>query len=315
MKLFRGLKTAPVIAKGTVATIGNFDGVHRGHQALLTQLLIEAKARKLPVVLILFEPQPNEFFYQEDSPVRLSSLRDKITLVSNYQVDYVFCLKFDEKLATMAAAAFARHFFSLLEVKYLLVGEDFRFGFQRRGNIDLLKSIGQENHCHVESFPDFYLEGERVSSTNIRRALKENDFDRASKLLGRPFSLCGRVIRGEGRGRKWGIPTANLSLFQPTLPIGGVFCVEVFCQERDLTFYGVANIGTRPTVNGLKNRLEVHLLDCNENLYGKILQVFFLKKLREEIKFKSIEELIDQINHDICAAKCFFSQELIGFQV
>lgn len=311
MKLFRGLETVPAIfaENGTVATIGNFDGVHKGHQALLAQLRTQAKAYQLPLVVFLFEPQPSEFFYGQNAPVRLSSLREKLALLSSCQVDFVFCLKFNEKLAKLSAPAFAKkYFFTSLQVKYLLVGEDFRFGFQRTGNIELLQAIGVEKNCKVEVFPDFYINDERVSSTRVRQALAQGDFKLVSTLLGRNFSLCGPVIRGEGRGRQWGIPTANLNLLRPSLPLSGVFCVEVFVKGTK--FFGAANIGTRPTVNGMKSRLEVHLLDCNQDLYGEMLEVIFLKKLREEVKFYSVEDLINQIKQDIFSTRAFFSKEI-----
>ncbi len=260
---------------------------------------------RLPLVVLLFEPQPGEYFYRQQAPARLSSLREKLDVLKQCQVDYVYCLKFNKELALMPADKFAEdYFFSLLQVKYLLVGSDFRFGRQRLGDTQFLKRTGQEFGCVVEAFPDFSLDNERVSSTKIRQALAEANLTRASLLLGRSFSLCGRVIKGDGRGRQWGIPTANLSLHRLTLPLQGVFCVQV--KKENEWLKGVANIGSRPTVDGTKNVLEVHLLNVDEDLYGKLLQVFFLHKLRDEIKFSSIEALKKQINEDVTAAKFYF---------
>ncbi|KTC84127.1 bifunctional riboflavin kinase/FAD synthetase [Legionella brunensis] len=305
MKLLRGLDNISCFSQGTVATIGNFDGVHRGHQALLTKLLTHANRLQLPSVVLLFEPQPGEFFHKQQSPARLSSLREKLEVFKHYNIDYVCCLKFNKELALMAAEDFARHyFFSLLQIKYLLVGEDFRFGQQRKGDVHLIREMGKEQDCCVETFPDVALESERISSTKIREALAKGDLNRASILLGRTFTLCGRVIRGDGRGRQWGIPTANLSMHRLSLPLKGVFCVQI--ERNGLWFTGVANLGSRPTVDGTKNVLEIHLFDFDENLYGEMLQVFFLHKLRDEIKFSSIDALIKQIHDDVNAAKAYF---------
>lgn len=306
MKLLHGLNSIPFFANGTVATIGNFDGVHLGHQALLAQLRRQADRAQLPMVLLLFEPQPGEYFLGQQAPARLSSLREKLQVLKKCNVDYVYCLKFNKRLALMPADVFAQHyFFSLLQVKYLLVGEDFRFGRQRMGDISLLKGMGEKAGCVIQPFPDFSLENVRVSSTKIRDALAKGELERASVLLGRTFSLCGRVIKGDGRGKQWGIPTANLSMHRLSLPLKGVFCVQVW-RERGGWVQGVANLGRRPTVDGTKNVLEIHLFDFDQNLYGEMLQVFFLHKLRDEIKFSSVDALITQIHDDVVAARTQF---------
>ena len=192
----------------------------------------------------------------------------------------------------MSAQAFAQHyFFSLRQVKYLLIGRDFRFGHERQGDATLLQELGQSADCSVQTFPDFTLGEERVSSTKIRDALLQGQLEQAAVLLGRTFSLCGRVIKGDGRGKQWGIPTANLGMHRLTLPLKGVFCVQVRRGSGEL-LQGVANIGSRPTVDGAKNILEIHLFDFSESLYGEMLQVFFLYKLRDEIKFSSVDALI-----------------------
>ncbi|WED43851.1 bifunctional riboflavin kinase/FAD synthetase [Legionella cardiaca] len=305
MKLLRGLENIPDFSQGTVATIGNFDGVHRGHQALLKKLRIQADKMRLPLVVLLFEPQPGEFFYRQQAPARLTSLREKIDVLKRCNVDYVCCLKFNKELALMTAQDFARHyFFSLLQIKYLLVGEDFRFGQQRKGDVHLIREIGKDIDCLVETFPDVSLDSQRVSSTKVREALAKGDLVQASRLLGRTYSLCGRVTKGDGRGRQWGIPTANLSMHKLSLPLRGVFCVQI--KRKDVWLSGVANLGSRPTVDGTKNILEVHLFDFDENLYGEMLQVFFLHKLRDEIKFSSVDALIKQIHDDVDMAKARF---------
>ncbi|MBA2651959.1 MAG: bifunctional riboflavin kinase/FAD synthetase [Tatlockia sp.] len=306
MKLLRGLTNFPVFVNGSVATIGNFDGVHLGHQALLKNLRAEADRLQLPVVVLLFEPQPAEYFRPEQAPARLTSLREKLAVLKSSRVDFVYCLKFDEALALMSAQDFAQeYFFSLLNCKYLLLGQDFRFGQGRLGDVNLLQELGLSHGCRVRSFADFSIKDNRVSSTKIRTALEQGALEEATDLLGRTFSLCGRVIKGDGRGRQWGIPTANLAMHRLKLPIHGVFCVQVHSIEGRF-INGVANLGSRPTVDGTKNTLEIHLFDFDENLYGEMLQGFFLHKLRDEVKFSSVDALIAQIHDDIAAAKSEF---------
>lgn len=308
MKLLHGFQQIAELGLGTVATIGNFDGVHRGHQALLAALRLQASRMQLPMLVMLFEPQPSEYFHNQDAPARLSSLREKVHMLRQCGADYVWCLKFDEYLASMPAVEFAERFiFSLLQAKYLLIGEDFRFGRGRVGDVTLLNELGSKQSCVVQKFSDFFIDIQRVSSTKIRHALEEGKLDYAAKLLGRPYSMCGRVVRGAGRGQQWGIPTANLSMHHKTLPLKGVFCVRVKREGKPL-LSGVANIGCRPTIDGTKNSLEIHLFDMDESLYGEMLQVYFLHKLRDEIKFSSVDDLIAQIHNDIAAAKAYYAQ-------
>lgn len=305
MKLLRGTQHLPDFDKGVIATIGNFDGVHLGHQHLLHTLKVKADTLGFPLVVILFEPQPMEYFQKDNAPARLSSLREKLEILKSCQVDYVYCIKFDEQMAETEANDFACNLlFKDLKVKYLLVGEDFRFGKNRKGTIDLLISLGQQYGCEVHILANFLIENERISSTKIRMALQHGHLDLAAKYLGRTYSLCGRVIKGDGRGRQWGIPTANLSLHRVSLPLSGVFVVQVKVASQIVQ--GVANLGSRPTVDGMKKTLEVHLFDFHDSIYGELIQVFFLHKLRDEVKFISIESLIAQIRNDIAAGKAFF---------
>lgn len=303
MKLLRELERVSYFAKGVVATIGNFDGVHLGHQALLSVLRVKADQLNLPLVLLLFEPQPGEYFCGQQAPARLTSLREKLSVFKQCKVDYVCCLRFNEAMALMPAKEFASHyFFSLLQAKYLLIGEDFRFGQARKGDIHLLNEMARKAGCIVDVFSNFSIDNQRVSSTKIRDALAQGQLRQAETLLGRSFSLCGRVVKGDGRGRQWGIPTANLGMHRLTLPLKGVYSVKVHRANGEYLF-GVANIGSRPTIDGTKNILEIHLFDFDGNLYGEMLQVFFLHKLRDEVKFSSIDALISQIHADISAAR------------
>ncbi|MCW8400198.1 bifunctional riboflavin kinase/FAD synthetase [Legionella sp. PATHC038] len=304
MKLLRGIQHFSAFDKGVVATIGNFDGVHLGHQNLLKTLRNKANHLKLPLVLILFEPQPREYFQQEKAPARLSSLREKLDVLRSCQIDYVYCIKFDNALAQTTATDFVRtYLFSILNVKHLLIGEDFRFGKNREGDVSLLMKLGAEQACDVSIYSNFCINEDRISSTRIRMALQHGDMNTAAKYLGRLYSICGRVLHGDGRGRQWGIPTANLALHRTALPLQGVFVVQVRIASKIV--YGVANVGRRPTVDGSKNILEVHLFDFEQSIYGELLQVFFLHKLRDEVKFTSVDALIAQIYDDIAAAKEF----------
>lgn len=309
MKLLRGTQYLRCFDQGVVATIGNFDGVHLGHQALLTRLKIKAKQLALPLVVILFEPQPLEYFQKETSPARLSSLREKLDVLRKCQVDFVYCISFDDLMAQTEAVEFANQYlFHRLRVKYLLVGQDFRFGRNRSGDIELLKNLGQKTGCEVHQFSDFTVENEKISSTKIRTALYNGNLLLAAACLGRTYSLCGRVLHGDGRGRQWGIPTANLSFCRIKLPLHGVYVVKAKVACRNI--YGVANLGVRPTIHGVKNTVEVHLFDFNDMIYGEWMQVFFLHKLRDEVKFVSIDALIAQIQKDIAAARAFISIHL-----
>lgn len=304
MKLLRGIKSFFAFDKGVVATIGNFDGVHLGHQNLIKTLRDKANHLNLPLVLILFEPQPREYFQQDKAPARLSSLREKLEILRFFQIDYVYLFKFDELLAQTSATKFARtYLFSRLNVKHLCVGQDFRFGKNREGDINLLQEISPEYGCDVTIYDDFCLNGDRVSSTKVRRALQQGNLNNAANYLGRAYSICGRVLHGDGRGRQWGIPTANLALRRCSLPLHGVFVVQVRFDEK--LIFGVANIGCRPTVDGSRVFLEVHLFNFNQSIYGELLQVFFLHKLRDEVKFTSVDALITQITNDIASARVF----------
>lgn len=305
MKLLRGKQSFFNFEQGSVATIGNFDGVHLGHQTLINSLKAKARSLNLPLVVIIFEPQPREYFQHEQAPARLSSMREKLSMLQRCAVDYVYCIHFNQEVAQTSATDFVQDIiFSQLHARYLLVGEDFHFGKNRAGDTQLLKTLGAENGCEVAVQTDFLQGQEKVSSSKIRQALEQGDFALAAEFLGRPYSICGRVLPGDGRGRQWGIPTANLSLHRMALPLHGVFVVQV--QKGDQTLYGVANCGNRPTVDGTKNILEVHLFDFNQSIYGELLQVNFLHKLRGEVKFTTVDNLIAQIHNDIAAAKAYF---------
>ncbi|MDF1678199.1 MAG: bifunctional riboflavin kinase/FAD synthetase [Legionellaceae bacterium] len=315
MRLLRGIQGATVLKTDTVATIGNFDGVHGGHRALLQALKTIGQQKKLPTLVVLFEPQPHEYFRGTSASARLTNFKEKWRILSQFNIDYVCCLPFNTRLSRMSADDFARQLiFSSLRVNTLLMGEDFRFGAGRLGDLSLLKHISKEMGATLQVYSDFVFQGARISSTRIRQSLKAGKLNDAAKLLGRPYSMYGRVVMGAQLGRTFGVPTANINPQRLILPMTGVFCVKVK-RSNGLTYEGVANLGRRPTVDGLTNRLEVHLFDFEGSLYHEHLEVFFLHQLRGEVKFPSLEALIAQIKADIVEARALFPRLVDAFPV
>ncbi len=304
MRLIRNGYNLKYAKRGCVATIGNFDGVHLGHRAVLQRLKAQGAALGLPTTVIIFEPQPLEFFQQATAPPRLMRLREKLTALAQEQIDQVLLLRFDSTLAAMRARPFIQQLLvDGLGVRFLLIGDDFRFGDQREGDFKLLTAMGREHNFVVANLAGIRLGQERISSTRVREALARGDLEQARHLLGRPYTMSGRVVYGDQRGRTIGFPTANLWLHRRVSPLHGVFAVRVHGVD-DQPWPGVANIGTRPTVGGdAKERLEVHLFDCQRTLYGKKLEVEMLLKLRDEQHFVSFEALKEQIVRDAQAAR------------
>ena len=306
-RIIRGLHNLPDPQCACVATIGNFDGVHLGHQAVLSQLAMKADMLGLPAVVITFEPQPYEYFVPDKAPARLSRLREKVEALRAYSIQKLCVLRFDKKLANMPAAEFVqRLLIDGLQVSYLVVGDDFRFGKNRQGDFALLQQAGRQHGFQVVNMHTFAIDHMRVSSTRIRKALRDGDLGMAEKLLGRPYRMSGRVAHGDKRGRQMGFPTANIHLHRQTVPLSGVYAVQLFGIEGE-PINGVANIGVRPTIGGGKALLEVHLLDFKRDIYGAHVQVVFLQKLREEHKFADLQALITQIQTDIAAARQYFA--------
>ncbi|BBB14826.1 bifunctional flavokinase/ FAD synthetase [Candidatus Rickettsiella viridis] len=290
----------------SILTIGNFDGVHQGHKVIIRALQQQAKLLHLPSCVMLFEPHPQEFFLQEKASARLMRLREKIKILKDLSVDRIVCLRFNKHLAGMSAETFVKEILvAKLGVRSLIVGDDFRFGKGRQGDFASLKKLGRQYGFEVHATPTVLFEGERIGSSRVRNALKEGDFSLAKQLLTRPFTLSGRVIQGDQRGRLLGFATANIALHRLVLPVSGVFMVRVH-GLGEKPFNAVANCGRRPTVNGLKDLLEIHLLDFNTDIYGVCLEIEFLKKIREEKKFSSLEELKQQIEADVKWAKEVF---------
>lgn len=317
MEIIRGYRNLTDVRRGCVAAIGNFDGIHLGHQAVLGQLAELAAVYGLPAVVITFEPHPHEFFSRGSARPRLTCFREKMIALRRFAVDRVMCLRFDAKLASMDATEFVEDVLVHgLGVRSLVVGNDFRFGRDRKGDGALLQDLGRQHGFQLVGMQNFDIDGQRVSSTRIRAALASGDLRGAERLLGRRYRMSGRIIHGDRRGRAIGFPTANVHRHRPiggnragldSSPLRGVFAVEVFGLEQ-VPYRGVANVGVRPTVGGeTRCLLEVHLLDFDGDIYGRHVQVQFLARLRDEQRFESLEALRTQITRDVQKAREIFA--------
>ncbi len=308
MRLIRGLSHIEPFQDGCVLTIGNFDGLHLGHQAVIDKLAQQGKELELPVVVMTFEPQPLEYFLGDNAPSRLTRLREKVIQLNKLPVDEVVVLGFNRNFADYDAEFFIEELLlKRLNVKYLVVGDDFHFGKARRGNFAMLQEKGKQHGFIVEDTNSYQLKGLRVSSTLIRDALGAGDLALAKQMLGRSYSVCGRVAHGDKRGRTIGFPTANIEMFRKNTPISGVFAVTMTCINGG-EIQGVANVGTRPTVDGSsKVVLETHLFNFNQQIYGHYVEVHFKHKIRDEVRFESLEALKNQISKDIEIAQQFFN--------
>ena len=306
MELIRGHHNLRPRHRGCVATIGNFDGVHLGHQMVLGQVAIKAAELGLPSQVITFEPLPLEYFAGKNAPARLTRFREKVQALQRFSVDRLLCLRFNRALAMLSAERFITQILVQgLGIRYLVVGDDFRFGKERRGDFAMLQEAGRTHGYTTVNIPTFEIDGQRVSSTRVRQALEAGRMADAEKLLGRPYRMSGRVAHGEHRGRILGFPTANIRLEHEVCPVQGVFAVEVYGLETE-PLPGVANVGYRPTVDGVENRLEVHLLDFGQDIYGRHVHVDFVHKMRDEVRFQSLDQLKGQIKADVDSALRYF---------
>jgi riboflavin kinase/FMN adenylyltransferase len=301
---FRSLGTPHAV------TIGNFDGLHLGHQAMLARLQEVARARGLPTCVLSFEPHPREFFAPDQAPARLSSLREKAETLKRLGIDHLHVLRFDRAFSALSAEAFIEQVLGhTLQARYVLVGDDFHYGAKRAGDFALLKQAGQSLGFDAEALPTVEVAAERASSTAVRQALAEGDLAHAAVLLGRPYSISGRVVHGDKLGRDIGFPTANIQLKHNRPPLMGIFAVEL-CGLNGAPLPGVASLGKRPTVKRAEAVpvLEVHLFDFDADIYGRRVRVDFLHKLRDEEKFPDLDTLVAQIKRDVENAKHFLAQ-------
>lgn len=306
MLIFRALQSPD--HQPVALTIGNFDGVHLGHRALLIRLLAAAKVRGLPSAVVIFEPHPREFFTPDQAPARLTSLREKLELLAELGVDRVHICRFNQQFAQMTAANFIDALHKNLAVKYALIGDDFRFGSGRSGDFAMMEKIAGQQGFTVEAMHSELIDGVRVSSTAVRAALASGNLRSATKYLGRPYSISGRVVHGEKLGREIGFPTANLQMKHNRPPLTGIFVVRVSGEDIPV-LQGAASLGVRPTVhkNG-RAVLEIHLLDFKQDIYGRHLHVEFLHKLRNEEKYPDLKSLTQQIALDVENTRKWFKE-------
>ena len=305
--LIRSLHHIPSNAKGGVVTIGNFDGVHLGHQRLIGHVIEQAKARGVPSVVVTFEPHPFEYFNQENLTIpRITRLREKFMAMSRCGVDYVLIIPFNHDVAGISASDFVRKvLFGQLQPVHIMIGDDFRFGHKRQGDFELLSKMGRELGFSVDAMPSVLVDGVRVSSTLVRAALMAGDLALAAKLLGRPYWMSGRIRPGDQLGRQLGFPTANIHLHRRLTPVKGVYSVLMHgLSAKPLP--GAANVGTRPTVDGTRTLLEIHLLDFDQDIYGRYIEVEFCEKLRDEVYYPNLDLLKEQIAKDVEATKHYF---------
>jgi riboflavin kinase / FMN adenylyltransferase len=304
MQLIRGLHNLRSEHRGCVATIGNFDGVHLGHQSVFRHLMEKGEEFRLTTTVVTFEPQPREFFQVDTAPARLTRLREKLQAIQEVGIERVVVLEFNKRLAAMPAEHFVEELLvEGLGTRFLSVGDDFRFGSGRQGDYTLLQRMGKVHGFDVENMNTYQLDADRVSSTRIRELLTQGDFDAANQYLGRPYRICGRIGHGHKRGRSIGFPTLNLNLHRRVSPLQGVYAVRVEGLESE-PVPGVANIGVRPTVEGdPRYLLEVHLFEFDRSVYGEHVSVEFVCKLRDEQRFENFEALRSQILLDADAAR------------
>jgi riboflavin kinase/FMN adenylyltransferase len=295
-------------------TIGNFDGLHLGHQAMLTRLLDVARARDLPSCVLSFEPHPREFFAPAQAPARLSSLREKAEMLRSRGIDRLHVFRFNRAFSSLSADQFIEQVLvRTLQARYVLVGDDFRFGAKRAGDFALLERAGRQFGFDAEFLPTVEVAGERSSSTAVRAALAAGELEHAARLLGRPYSISGRVVHGDKLGRDIGFPTANIQLKHNRPPLLGIFAVELYGLNGQ-PLPGVASLGVRPTVKGADAApvLEVHLFDFNADIYNRRVRVDFLHKLRDEEKYPDLPSLVAQIGRDVDNAKRFLAQRRVA---
>ena len=308
MQIIRGLHNCQKQHQNGVITIGNFDGLHLGHQKMFEQLHAEKTRLCTHSCLMTFEPLPREFFAMgKTTASRLMNRGEKIRILADFEPsirpDYLLFLNFNQALANMSAAEFIKNILiDKLKIKSVIVGDDFRFGCDRKGDFNLLKKYGRNHQFSVLNIESHCIENQRVSSSLIRDALANDQLSKTDKMLGRAYTICGHVNHGDKRGRTMGFPTANIHLRRAETPLHGVYSVTMHSQKHG-DIAGIANLGRRPTVNGKRVQLEVHLFDFDESLYGELVCISFQHKIRNEIKFESFDELKQQINTDCELAK------------
>ncbi len=307
MEFIHGLHNLRAEHRGCALTIGNYDGVHLGHQVMLERLHAQASRLAVPATVLTFEPSPREFFDRDGAPARLTRLREKLALLAQYGVDRCIVLRFDSTLQMLSAAAFLDLLEERLGARGVTVGHDFRFARHGEADVAVLRAAGPARGFEVEVLEPVHMEGERVSSTLVRAALAAGDMDRAQHFLGRRYAMCGRVVAGDRLGRKLGFATANIRLARRVSPVRGIYAVRVL-GAGPLPLNAVASVGTRPTVAaGLERLLEVHVFDFEADLYGRRLEVQFVAFLRDELRFDTLDAMVAQMRLDAAQARKMLS--------
>lgn len=304
MQLIRGLPPAGSLQGGQALTVGTYDGLHLGHQALLQRLRGHAERLGVGTLMVTFEPMPREYLTPENPPARLTSLRERWRCLEHMPLDRLCILRFGAATRSLSAEQFAVLLYERLNPAVVVVGHDFRFGKNGRGTAETLLAAGEQLGFAVEIVEPVTFEGDRLSSSAVREALAAGNLARAARLLGRPYTMTGRVVRGEQLGRKLGFPTANVRFPHRRLPVAGIFAVRIRIRGgADAPLAGVASIGTRPTVGGTEPWLEVHLFDFVGDLYGREIAVECVQFLRPELKFGSLDAMVAQIHQDVAQAR------------
>lgn len=303
MEFVRGLHNVRAQHHGCVLTIGAFDGVHRGHQEMIRQLRACAAGKNLPATVLAFEPTPREFFAKGTPPARLTRFRERFDALRACGVERFICLRFDERMRSLSPEEFVEGLLvRRLGMRHLIVGHDFRFARNSEGSVATLREFGERCGFEVSEVPPYMLDGERVSSTLLRKTLEAGDMARAAQLLGRPYRITGKVIDGAKLGRRLGFPTANLRLHRRATPVAGVFAIRVSGAGLRAA-PGVANLGTRPAINGGELLLEAHVFDYGGDLYRRYLDVDFIERLRDELWFPNVDALVEQMHKDAARAR------------
>lgn len=303
MHLIRGLPAAGTLTGRHALTVGTYDGLHLGHQALLERLRQHARRLSVPTLMVTFEPMPREFLTPDNPPARLTSLRERWRCLERMRLDRLCVLRFGTATRSVTAEQFAGLLAERLRPAIVIVGHDFRFGHKGEGTAQMLLAAGQRLGFAVDVVEPVTLAGERLSSSAIREALAAGDLTRAERLLGRPYTMTGRVVRGEQLGRKLGFPTANVRFPHRRLPLAGIFAVRVHVRGGSAVLSAVASIGTRPTVGGTEPWLEVHVFDFTGDLYGREIAVECVQFLRPELRFESLDAMVAQIHRDAAQAR------------
>ena len=309
MKIARSISSdTNEFPNGSSVCIGVFDGIHLGHQELIKKTTKYAKEKELSSVLFTFEPSPNEYFSKGKSQPRLTSIEEKFQYLSNNQIDFLYCPPFDNEMENLSPAQFVtQHLIAKLNVKHVIIGVDFHFAKDRSGSVETLKELGLEYGFEVEAIEFITQYDKKISSTTIRQSLINQDIEIANQMLGRNYSILGKVKEGKKIGRTIGFPTANIDISKRDILLRGVFCVKAIIESNEKEYNGLANIGFKPTVSGTALTLEVHLLNFDKDLYGSEMQINFMHRIRGEQKFNDLDELRVQINNDVKKADEFFS--------